>query len=97
MMREGENEEGALDRLRIYCQNVRRNASYVDMLLSSQDGNYDIMFIQETPWKRIRNMVSTQNKEGEEIVGASMHPNWIYLAQPPKSSEQEPWVMTYVS
>jgi hypothetical protein len=40
--------------LRIFSQNVNRNYGYMDSLLSSEDLDiYDLLFIQEPPWKHI--------------------------------------------
>jgi hypothetical protein len=58
-------------KLRIFSQNVNRNYGYMDSLLSSEELDlYDLLFIQEPPWKHIRTAPSTSSPEGEDIIGA---------------------------
>ena len=60
----------------IYLQNVRKNYVLVDSLLESQKDLYDILFIQEPSWNFIRFAPSTLSPGGQEVVGASIYPEW---------------------
>jgi hypothetical protein len=63
--------------LRIFSQNVNRNYGYMDSLLSSEELDiYDLLFIQEPPWKHIRTAPSTSSPEGEDVIGAPLNPAW---------------------
>jgi hypothetical protein len=49
----------------------------MDSLLSSEELDlYDLLFIQEPPWKHIRTAPSTSSPEGEDIIGAPLNPAW---------------------
>ncbi|KAF9537372.1 hypothetical protein CPC08DRAFT_809259 [Agrocybe pediades] len=48
------------------------------------------------PWRTIRQALSPMNKEGDDIVGAPMHPAWLYMVRPPTNNEA-PRVMAFVS
>ena len=98
MMRDnGRDTEGSRGTLRIFSQNVRRNALHVDTILSALVGQYDIVFIQEPPWNTVRLAPSSSSKEGEAVIGAPMHPDWMYLARPVQRGEERPRVLSYVS
>ncbi|KXN81366.1 hypothetical protein AN958_05137 [Leucoagaricus sp. SymC.cos] len=56
---------------------------------------YDILFFQEPPWRIIRQMVSTTSTEGDDVVGAPKHPDWLYMVRLP-SGGQNPCIMAYV-
>jgi hypothetical protein len=49
------------------------------MLLETQKDSYDIIFVQEPPWKVIRKTVSTKNLHGDNVIGAPKHPDWLYI------------------
>ncbi|PPR03609.1 hypothetical protein CVT26_006122, partial [Gymnopilus dilepis] len=57
---------------------------------------FDVVFIQEPPWRHIRSVPSAHNKEGEDVVGPPMHPAWKLLMRPPQNGEP-PRVIAYVS
>ena len=93
----GRDTEGPRGTLRIFSQNVRRNALHVDTILSALVGQYDIVFIQEPPWNTVRLAPSSKSREGEAVIGAPMHPDWMYLARPVQRGEERPRVLSYVS
>ena len=63
--------------LRIFSQNVNRNYGYMDSILSSTDYDiYDLLFIQEPPWRRIRSAPSSVTMDGEDVIGAPTSPDW---------------------
>ena len=93
----GRDTEGPRGTLHIYSQNVCRNALHVDTILSALVGQYDIVFIQEPPWNTVRMAPSSRLQEGEAVIGAPMHPDWMYLARPVQRGEERPRVMSYIS
>jgi hypothetical protein len=48
----------------VLSQNVNRNGLHVDMLLETHKDSYDIIFVQEPPWKVIHKTVLTKNPHG---------------------------------
>ena len=50
-----------------------------DLQASSNNYNYDLIFVQEPPWKEIRRTVSTSLPEGDPVIGAPIHPDWLCL------------------
>ena len=49
---------------------------YLDVLLETLYKDFDVLFVQEPPWRTIRQAPSSSNKEGEDVTGAPMHPEW---------------------
>ncbi|KAJ3562719.1 hypothetical protein NP233_g9402 [Leucocoprinus birnbaumii] len=86
---------GRIRGVRIFSQNVNCSYAHTDYLLSVLDDSYDIVFLQEPPHRVIRQTVSTSNPEGGDVVGASKHPNWLYMVQPPANGNLSR-VMAYV-
>src|SRR5690349_20370218 len=82
--------------VRILSHNVNRSYSHVDVLLERNKDAFDVLFLQEPPWNRIRAAPSTRSKEGKAVVGAPNHPDWLAIVRPPDSDEA-PRVMAYVS
>jgi hypothetical protein len=82
--------------LRIFCQNVNRNYGYMDTLLASLYDEYDLLFIQEPPWRRIRSAPSSTSHdgEGEDVIGPPISPNWGVIHRP-SSLEEPPCVLVY--
>jgi hypothetical protein len=74
--------------LRIFCQNVNRHYGYMDTLLASLYDKYDLLFIQEPPWQRIRSAPSPLLCDGEDVIGPPISPNWGVIHRP--SSLEEP-------
>nr|BAB32465.1 Pol-like protein Pol-1 [Tricholoma matsutake] len=80
--------------LRIFSQNVNRNWGYMDSILADLVEDYDLLFIQEPPWRLIRHAPSAHNREGEEVIGAPMSPNWGTLVRP-SGIDSPPCVAVY--
>lgn len=97
MMEGAINDRGPIEGVRVFNQNVQKNSLHVDVLLNTMCNKYDIVFIQEPPVREIRRAPSTSNKEGEAVIGAPTHPEWLYMARPQKPHEHNPRVMAYVS
>jgi len=83
-------------KLRIYLQNVRKNYALVDTFLESQKDQYDIFFVQESPWNFICYAPFTVSLEGDKVVGAPIHPDWTQVVQVPRDSEDVPQVMAFI-
>ncbi|KXN90290.1 hypothetical protein AN958_04323 [Leucoagaricus sp. SymC.cos] len=84
-----------LNSLRVFSFNVNRNYSVMETLLVTLVDNFDIIFFQEPTWNIIRKTVSANNVIGKDVIGAPIHPDWIYLA-PSLPSPLKPRVMAYV-
>ncbi|KAF4610623.1 hypothetical protein D9613_006810 [Agrocybe pediades] len=67
-----------------------------DVLLETLQNSFDVLFVQEPPWQTIRQAPSPSNRDGEDIVGAPMHPAWLYMVRPP-TNDETPRVMAFVS
>ena len=80
--------------LRVFCQNVNRNYGYMDTLLASLYEQYDLLFIQEPPWRRIRSAPSAASRDGEDVIGPPISPNWGVIHRP-SSLEEPPRVLVY--
>ena len=68
----------------------------VDTFLESQKDYYDIFFIQEPLWDFIYYALSTTLLEGNKVVSIPIYLDWIQVVQPPKDSEDVPWIMTFI-
>ncbi|KAF5318521.1 hypothetical protein D9619_010814 [Psilocybe cf. subviscida] len=68
----------------------------LDVLLEWHKLVYDVLFVQEPPWRLIRSAPSAVSVEGEEVVGAPNHPSWLAMVRPP-DPDMHPRVMAYVS
>ena len=91
------NKERPNERVKIFSQNVQKNSVHVETILATKSNSYDIIFVQEPPFREIRKAPSAINVEGEAVTGAPMHPEWLYLVRPQKPHERPPRVMAYVS
>src|SRR6267154_2449795 len=81
----------------IFSQNVNRNYGHVETTLAvlSESSDIDIIFIQEPPWNIIRAAPSTIRKEGDDVIGAPLHPDWNCMVRPPTDG-LNPRVLCYV-
>ncbi|KXN92642.1 hypothetical protein AN958_00890 [Leucoagaricus sp. SymC.cos] len=79
----------------IFSQNVNCNYIHVDYVLEALKDNFHVLFFQEPPWRTIRQMVLMTSMEGNDIVGAPKHPDWLYMVRLPTNG-QNPCVMAYV-
>jgi hypothetical protein len=72
----------SFSQLRIFCQNVNRNYGYMDTLLASLYDEYDLLMIQEPPWRLIRSAPSSSSRDGEDVIGPPLNPNWGSISRP---------------
>jgi len=84
---EGNLAQPNVSAVRVFSQNVAKNALHVDALLSELRNKFDVIFLQEPPWQAIRRVPSTANRQGDEIVGAPKHPDWLTVVRPPTDNE----------
>ncbi|KAF5345864.1 hypothetical protein D9756_011194 [Leucocoprinus leucothites] len=82
--------------VRIYSQNVGRSYTLVDTILESKKLDFEIIFLQEPPWNHIRKAPSTTNPEGDDVIGAPIHPEWLCMVRSTKPNEPRPRTLTYV-
>jgi hypothetical protein len=84
----------SFSQLRIFCQNVNRNYGYMDTLLASLYDEYDLLFIQEPPWRLIRSAPSSSSRDGEDVIGPPLNPNWGSISRP-SGLDTPPRVLVY--
>jgi len=82
--------------LKFFSQNIRKNKLIVDTILETQF-SYDIVFIQEPSWSIIHSIPSSNNCEGEPLVGVPHHPNWTMFARLPSNQSDYPRAMTFIN
>ena len=58
--------------------------------------DFNIIFIQEPPWLTICSIPSSLSNEGETIVGASNHPNWVTFSRNPSNDNDYP-LISYIN
>jgi len=85
-----------LKNLNILSQNVHKNHLIVNTILETQS-HFNIILIQEPPWLVIRQVPSSANSEGENLIGTVHHPNWISLATNPVDKAYSPRVIVYIN
>ena len=97
MSRGPNGTSGVVKDIRILSQNVYKNYEHVDYLLEHYKDIYDVLFIQEPPWRTIRRTISTVDPEGDPVVGAPKHPDWLTVVRvPPGPDSPPPRVLGYV-
>lgn len=67
--------------LRIITFNVAKNFGHMDTLLQTCKNRFDIILFQEPSWRLIRKAPSTHNREGDDVVGAPSHPDWLTIVR----------------
>ena len=58
--------------LKILLQNVHKNSLIVNTLLETQN-QFDIIFIQESPWSKIHKIPSSSSHDGEPLMKTNNH------------------------
>jgi len=84
---------------RIFCQNVNRNIALLESLLVLSINNFDIIFIQEPPWRLVRHAPSGKDPEGEPVIRTTIHLDWgltIHSLDLQNEGADNPWVAVYV-
>ena len=70
--------------IRVVTFNIAKMYDLCDSLLEELKDYFDILFLQEPPWRFIRAAPSTVNKEGDEVIGLPKHPAWDCMVGPVK-------------
>ena len=84
------------DNLKIYSQNVCKNALIVNTILKTYF-YFNIILIQEPPWSIIYLIPSSTCSEGNILVGAPHYPNWLFFARPLVAQSNSPRVIVYIN
>ena len=82
--------------LKVFSQNVWKNSLIVNILLETLT-QFDIIFIQESPWSKIHKIPSPLNSEGEDLVGMAYHPNWLLFARNTDNRSDSPRVIAFIN
>ncbi|KAF9263129.1 hypothetical protein L218DRAFT_866086, partial [Marasmius fiardii PR-910] len=85
------------DRIRVISFNVAKHYMYLDVFLESCKYVYDVIFIQEPPWRLIRHAPSAKDPLGESVVGMPNHPDWTAMVRHWTGEGERPHVAAYVS
>ncbi|KDR65440.1 hypothetical protein GALMADRAFT_17171, partial [Galerina marginata CBS 339.88] len=70
------------DEIRVLTYNVAKNALALDVCLTTLVEIYDVIFVQEPPWRVVRQAPSPTSRKGEDVIGTSNHPAWILMFCP---------------
>ena len=77
-------------------QNIWKNLFIVNTILETQI-QFDIIFIQESPWSEIHKIPSSLNCKGKALMGTTYHPNWLLFARTPSDRSDSLRVITYIN
>jgi len=69
----------AVGSFRIFCQNVNRNVMLLESILASSVDDFDIIFIQEPPWRLVRSALSGTSPEDEPVIRTAIHLDWALI------------------
>jgi len=58
---------------------------------------FDIIFIQELLWLFIQSIPSSSSEEGDSLVKAPNHPNWVTFSRSPLNDNDSPRVVSYIN
>ena len=70
--------------LKIFSQNVHENALIINTILKTHS-HFNIILTQKLQWSIIHSIPSSTSSEGDILVGAPHHSNWLFFARPPVS------------
>ena len=82
--------------LKIFSQNVQKNNFLINIILEVNQ-NFNIIFIQEPSWTKIRTIPSPENCKGIPLVGILNHPNWLTFTKELCSTINSPRVVIYIN
>jgi hypothetical protein len=94
---ENRADDGLRDMISFFSFNINKNYLYTETLLVhlSLQKKVDVIFLQEPPWRTIRQAPSVQSKEGKEVIGPPLHRDWNMIYRKPDQSGN-PRTMCYV-
>ena len=76
--------------------NFQKNRILTDIILENKK-DFDILFIREPPWSFIQNIPSSSSEEGDKVIGAPNHPDWLTFSRPSTNEYKHPWVLIYIN
>ncbi|PPQ84645.1 LOW QUALITY PROTEIN: hypothetical protein CVT25_015458 [Psilocybe cyanescens] len=82
--------------VRILSFNCTKSSLSIETILEHFVLIYDIVFIQEPPWRFVHTALSTSCKSGNDVISTPLHPLWLLMMHTPKP-DSCPRVMVYVS
>ena len=82
--------------IKIFSQNVWKNNLIVNTILETCFA-FDIVFIQELSWLTIHTISSLKNRDGEELVRALNHSNWLTFTNTSSSINDYLRVIIYIN
>ena len=85
-----------IQNLKVFSQNVQKNSLIVNVLLETLT-QFNIIFIQESPWSEIRKIPSALNSKGEDLVEMAYHPNWLLFARNTDNRLDSPKVIAFIN
>jgi len=85
-----------MNKLNVFSQNVYKNSLIVNSILKTRN-DFDIILIQEPLWSIIQLIPSSASSEGEVLVGAPHHPNWLLFTRLSPIQSNYPRVMAYIN
>ncbi|KXN92597.1 hypothetical protein AN958_04433 [Leucoagaricus sp. SymC.cos] len=84
-----------LKNFHILSFNVNHNYLVIHSTLVNFADSVDILFFQEPTWKVARQMISADSLTDKDVIGALLHPDWVYIA-PSLPSSVKLHVMAYI-
>jgi len=85
-----------VNKLNIFSQNVHKNSLIINSIFETHN-HFDIILIQELPWSAIQSIPSSASSEGEVLVEAPYHSNWLSFTRPSTNQSDYPRVMVYIN
>ena len=70
--------------IRVLTFNIAKHYMHLDVVLETLKDDFDVLFIQEPPWRLIRHAPSAHNVNGEAVMGAPIHPHWTIMVRDPE-------------
>ena len=77
-------------------QNIWKNSLIVNTILETQS-QFDIIFIQESPWSKICKIPNLLDCKGEALIETTHHPNWLLFARIPSERLDFLRVIAYIN
>ena len=70
-----------LAKFKFSFQNIHKSVKHLHSLLDSLQTSTDLLFVQEVPFYKIRNIASLDSEDGLPIHGTSHHPAWTCVSK----------------
>ena len=86
---------GFVSELKFAFQNIRKTRLQLHSLLETLQASTDLLFIQELPIYKVRNLASATSEEGDPLISSASHPQWVCVDK--RSVYPESQVAIYVN